>query len=141
MVRAIASHQCGPGSIPGLGVRCGLSLLLVPVPAPRVFPRVLRFSSLHKTNISKFQFELEIVERRATPWIPLKPPFIYSSLFTMLQNSLSVSVSLSHSCLTHGRKAIRNPRITLSSHGSFKKFLYNANLIKSNTAPLKLSNP
>ena len=32
-----ASHQCGPGSIPGLGVICGLSLLLVFVLAPRCF--------------------------------------------------------------------------------------------------------
>ena len=30
-----ASHQCGPGLIPGLGVICGLSLLLVLVLAPR----------------------------------------------------------------------------------------------------------
>ena len=59
VVRALASHQCGPGSIPGLDVICGLSLLLVLVLAPRVFLRVLRFSSLHKTNISKFQFDLE----------------------------------------------------------------------------------
>ena len=29
------SHQCGLGSIPGLGVKCGLSLLLVLVLAPR----------------------------------------------------------------------------------------------------------
>ena len=29
-----------------------------------------------KTNISKFQFDLETVERRATLWIPLKCPFI-----------------------------------------------------------------
>ena len=29
MVGALASHQCGPGSIPGPGVKCGLSLLLV----------------------------------------------------------------------------------------------------------------
>ena len=49
VVRALASHQCGPGSIPGLGIICGLSLLLVRViPAPRVFLRVLRFSSLRK---------------------------------------------------------------------------------------------
>ena len=27
--RALASHQCGPGLIPGPGVICGLSLLLV----------------------------------------------------------------------------------------------------------------
>ena len=32
-----ASHQCGPGSILGLGVICGLSLLLVLVLAPRGF--------------------------------------------------------------------------------------------------------
>ena len=50
VVRALASHRCGPGSIPGPGVTCGLSLLLVLVPAPRVFLRVLRFSSLHKNQ-------------------------------------------------------------------------------------------
>ena len=37
LVRAFASHQYGLGSIPGLCVICGLSLLLVLVPAPRVF--------------------------------------------------------------------------------------------------------
>ena len=50
VVRALASHQCGPGSIPGPGVICGLSLLLVLVLAPRVFLRVLQFSSLHKNQ-------------------------------------------------------------------------------------------
>ena len=29
VVRALTAHQCGPGLIPGLGVVCGLSLLLV----------------------------------------------------------------------------------------------------------------
>ena len=37
-MRALDSHQCGPGSIPGLGVICGLSSLLVLVLAPRGFP-------------------------------------------------------------------------------------------------------
>ena len=37
MVRALASHQCGRGSIPGLSVICGLSLLLVLVLALRGF--------------------------------------------------------------------------------------------------------
>ena len=37
VVRALASHRCGPGSIPGLGVICGLSLLLVLVPALKGF--------------------------------------------------------------------------------------------------------
>ena len=35
VVRAFASHQCRLGSIPELGVICGLSLLLVLVLAPR----------------------------------------------------------------------------------------------------------
>ena len=50
VVRALAFHQCGPGSIPCPGVIRGLSLLLVLLLAPRVFLRVLRFSSLHKNQ-------------------------------------------------------------------------------------------
>ena len=42
VVRALVSHQCGPGSIPRLGVICGLSLLVL-YSAPRGFLRVLRF--------------------------------------------------------------------------------------------------
>ena len=37
VVRAFASHQCVPGLIPGPGVICGLSLLLVLYSAPRAF--------------------------------------------------------------------------------------------------------
>ena len=37
VVRALASHQCGPGSIPSCGVIRVLSLLLVLVLAPRGF--------------------------------------------------------------------------------------------------------
>ena len=37
MGRALASHQCVPGSIPGPGVICGLSLLLFLFLAPRGF--------------------------------------------------------------------------------------------------------
>ena len=36
MVRALAFHQCGPGSIPGFYVICGLSLLVL-YSAPRGF--------------------------------------------------------------------------------------------------------
>ena len=36
VVRALPSHQCGPGSIPRLGVICGLSLLVL-YSAPRGF--------------------------------------------------------------------------------------------------------
>ena len=41
VVRALASHQCGPGLIPGLSVIYALRLLLVLVPAPRVFLMVI----------------------------------------------------------------------------------------------------
>ena len=37
VVRALASHQCGPGSNPGNDAICGLSLLLVLSFAPRGF--------------------------------------------------------------------------------------------------------
>ena len=37
MVRALASHQCGPGSNSGVDAICGLSLLLVLSFAPRGF--------------------------------------------------------------------------------------------------------
>ena len=37
VVRAFASHQCGPGSTPGVDAICGLSLLLVLSFAPRGF--------------------------------------------------------------------------------------------------------
>ena len=50
VVRALVSHQCVPGSIPGPGVTCGLSLLLVLYSAPRGFLRVLRFSPLIKNQ-------------------------------------------------------------------------------------------
>ena len=61
VVRALASHQCGPGSILGLGVICGLSLLLVLSLLREVFLRVLRFSPLLKNQHSKFQLDLESV--------------------------------------------------------------------------------
>ena len=50
VVKALASHQCGPGLIPRLGVKCGLSLMVL-YSAPRGFPRVLRFPLSSKTNI------------------------------------------------------------------------------------------
>ena len=55
VVRALASHQCGPGSTPVPGVICGLSLLLVLVLAPRAgfSPGTPVFSS------SKFQLDLK----------------------------------------------------------------------------------
>ena len=55
MVKALAYHQCGPGSNPGVDAICGLNLLLVHSLAPRGFSP----GTLGKTNTSKFQFDLE----------------------------------------------------------------------------------
>ena len=63
MVRALASYQCVPGSIPGPGVICGLSLLLVLFSAPRGFPRVLRFSPLLKNQ----HFQIPILAWKVSP--------------------------------------------------------------------------
>ena len=62
VVRALAPCQygpgVGPGSIPGPGVICGLSLLLVVILNPRVFlPRLSGIPPSTKTNTSKFQFD------------------------------------------------------------------------------------
>ena len=59
VVRELASHQCGLGSIPGHALSCGLSLLLVLVLAPRVFSGFFNFSPSTKTSTSKFQFDRE----------------------------------------------------------------------------------
>ena len=62
VARALASHQCGSSSIPGLGVIRGLSLLLVLVLAPRsrgfspgtpVFPSPQKPTLLNSNSIWK----------------------------------------------------------------------------------------
>ena len=59
VVRALASHQCDPGSIPGLGVRCGLSLLLVLVLAPRGFsPGTPVFPSPQKPTLLNYSISI-----------------------------------------------------------------------------------
>ena len=62
MVRALASHQCGPGSNPGVDAICGLSLLLVLslVCSERFFSGYSGFLLSLKTNTFKFQFDLEL---------------------------------------------------------------------------------
>ena len=57
VLRALTSHQCGLGSNPGVDAICGLSWLLVLVPAPRVFTRFFGFPPSTKTNISKFHLK------------------------------------------------------------------------------------
>ena len=55
VVRALASHQCGPGSNPGVDAICGLSLLLVLSFAPRGFsPGTPVFPSPQKPTFSNY---------------------------------------------------------------------------------------
>ena len=60
MVRALASHRCVPGLIPGPGVICGLSLFLVLYSAPRGFsPGTLVFPSPQKQTFPNSNLILE----------------------------------------------------------------------------------
>ena len=58
VVRALVSHQCGPGSNPGVDATCALSLLLVLSLAPRGFSGYSGFPLSLKANTFKFQFDL-----------------------------------------------------------------------------------
>ena len=88
MVTALASHQCGPGSIPKVDAICGLSLLLVLVPVPRVFLRVLRFSSLHKNpTFPNSNSAWKQWTKSHTGDEPLQfPLFIYFIIFLLIQS-------------------------------------------------------
>ena len=60
VVAALASRQCGPGSIPGPSVICGSSLLLVHYSAPRGFsPGTPDFPSPQKPTFLNFNTILE----------------------------------------------------------------------------------
>ena len=56
VVRALASHQCGPGSTPGPGVIMWVGSRLC---SERFFSGYSSFPLSSKTNISKFQFDPE----------------------------------------------------------------------------------
>jgi len=55
-VRALSSHQSGPGLIPA-PCQMWVKFVVGSCHALRVFLRVLQFSFLLKINISKFQFD------------------------------------------------------------------------------------
>jgi len=59
VVRALASHQCGPGSTPGHGVM-GVEFVVDSRPcSERFFSGYSGFPLCSKTNNSKFQFDPE----------------------------------------------------------------------------------
>ena len=71
MVRALASHQCGPGSIPRLNVTCGLSLLVL-YSAPRGFsPGTPVFPSPQNTTFDLICVHLLMPIYSSFPFFPL----------------------------------------------------------------------
>ena len=86
VVRALASHQCVPGSILGPGVICGLSLLLVLYSAARgfsprstpVFPSHQKPTLLNSNSIWKQWMKSHLVE------MPLQIPLSLSLLLLLL---------------------------------------------------------
>ena len=97
MVRALASHQCGPGSNPSVDAICGLSLLLVLSFALRGFsPGSLVFPSLQNPTFPKSG------RGRTTVWICYLQVVILLYLFIYLfkdyytSKYLLLLTSLSH---------------------------------------------
>ena len=82
-VRALASHQCGPGSNPGFDAMCGLNLLLVfSVLLREVFLWVLSFSPLLENQITNPNSTMDQVDEE-----PLCGCAISKSLFILFFNS------------------------------------------------------
>ena len=86
-----------PRANPGVDAVCGLTLLLVVVLALRgLSPNTSCFPLSSKTNISKFQFDLN---RVAEENVPLLIPISFSiSIFFILHN---VWLNLDNTCLTN----------------------------------------
>ena len=77
MVRALASHQCGPGSIPNVDSICGLSLLLVLSLATRGFSLGTSVSPLLKHQ----HFQIPILTKNQVDGEPFSGCGTSKSLF------------------------------------------------------------
>ena len=92
VVRALASHQYAPGSIPGPGVICGLSLLLVLFLAPRGFsPGTPQKPTFPNSNSiwncqALYQEPLAQVSAQALPVFDIKFAFTFTFTFTFTKS-------------------------------------------------------
>ena len=104
MVRALSSHQCGPGSNPGVDAIRGLSLLLVFSFAPRgISPGTPVFPS-PQNPASKFQFDQESGTRRTSLWMCYLQIIIYFFISLFIYFIHTVNIEKISICLNKGRK-------------------------------------
>ena len=95
-MRALASHQCGPGSNPSVDAICGLSLLLVLSFAPRGFsPGTLVFPSLQNPTFPKSG------GGRTTMWIFYLQIVIHLYLFILFKHYCTSKYLLLLTSLSH----------------------------------------
>ena len=84
MVRALASHQCVPGSIPA-GCHMWVEFVIGSRSCSEDFSPILRYSSPYKNQHFKFQFNLEVMDEEPNRGIcPCNFLFIVIYLFTLL---------------------------------------------------------
>ena len=107
MVRALASHQCGPGSSPGVDAKCGLSLLLVLSFAPRGFsPGTSVFPSPQKpTFLNSNSTRNQVDEEPLCGCATSKSLFIYLFIWPGLLEAWLVLTSVKY----HGNLYILIP--------------------------------
>ena len=111
VVRALASHQCGLGSNPGIDAICGLSLLLVLSLVPRGFsPGTPVFSSPSNSNLTRNQVDEEPLCGCATS----KSLFIYLFIYSFILHCLSFVLGYVLFCLLS--KATRQRRSLYSDY-------------------------
>ena len=85
VVRALASHQCGPGSNPGVDAICGLRLLLVLSLAPRGFtPGTPVFPSPQKPAFSNSNSTRNQTKNHYVDVLPANRYFIYFFIYLFI---------------------------------------------------------
>ena len=121
VVRALASHQFGPGSNPGLDAIhvCGLSLLLVLVLTPRGFPPCISVFPLLKNKHFQIPFRSGTHGHvSTTSWELLNAPWVKKCQVTIFLPVPNLYPSSSLIVLGHRHRA-RIPAWVLEKTGVF----------------------
>ena len=93
MVRALASHQSGPGSNPRVDAICGLRLLLVLSLAPRSFsPGILVFPSPQKPTFSNSNSTRNQVDEEPLCGCATRKPFYLLFIYLTVLVKLILTV-------------------------------------------------